>query len=136
VIGDTRPRAWQGLLWQEPDFHPACAVESAACREAWEGFVAWAERKGIDYFIGRKLAPRLQELGFEEVAAHGETLLFNGGSLGAQYYWLTLDELRDELTGSGFLTTSQLDGLRSLLENSRFWGMNISFVTTTGRRPS
>jgi hypothetical protein len=72
------------IALQEPDFHPAPAVESAVWREAWEGFVAWAERKGID-FTGRKLPRSLQKFGFEQLVAAGETLLFNGGSLAPQY---------------------------------------------------
>jgi SAM-dependent methyltransferase len=124
------------IVFEEPDFSPAAAVESPLWREVWEGFVAWAEQKGIDYFVGRRLPRRLQELGFEDVTAHGETLLFNGGSTGAQYYWLTIEELRDDLVGSGFLSTAQLEGFRSLLENPAFWAMNISFVTTSGRRPA
>jgi SAM-dependent methyltransferase len=75
------------IVLEEPDFAPAATVKSPLWREVWEGFVAWAEQKGIDYFVGRRLPRRLQELGlgFEEVTAHGETLLFNGGSTGAQY---------------------------------------------------
>jgi SAM-dependent methyltransferase len=123
------------ILLEEPDFHPVLAADSPAMRDFWQGFLAWAADRGIDYFVGRRVAPQLAALGFGEIAAHGETILFNGGSLPARYLMLTMDELRDPLTGSGLVAPTAWDEAMALLENPRFWTWQNSYVTTTGRKP-
>ncbi len=89
------------LLLEEPDFHPVLATDSPTLRAFWQGFLAWSADQGIDYFVGRRIAPRLAGLGLGEIAAHGETILFDGGSLPARYLKLTMQELQAPLLASG-----------------------------------
>ena len=89
------------ILIEEPDVHSVLASDSAVMRDFWQGFLAWAANHGIDYFIGRRLAPLLASLGLQQIVAHGETILLNGGSLPARYLKLTMQELEQSLLGSG-----------------------------------
>jgi SAM-dependent methyltransferase len=123
------------ILLEEPDFHPVLATGSAAMRDFWQGFLAWAADRGIDYFVGRRLAPWLADLGFGEIAAHGETILFNGGSLPGRYLTLTMQELERSLLGSGLIGRADWDEAMNPLENPTFWTWQNSYVTTTGRKP-
>jgi SAM-dependent methyltransferase len=123
------------ILLEEPDFHPVLASDSAAMRDFWQGFLAWAADRGIDYFVGRRLAPWLADLGFHEIAAHGETILFNGGSLPARYLTLTMKELERSLFGSGQIGRADWSEAMTLLETPAFWTWQNSYVTTTGRKP-
>ena len=124
------------LLITEPDFHPALACDSPVMRDFWRGFLAWAADQGIDYFIGRRLGALLRRAGFAEVAVHGETLLFNGGSLTARYWKLTLDELGDAIVASGLVARATLDETRVLLDNADFWTWQNSYVAALGRKPA
>ena len=47
------------LLLIEPDFLPASVAEPPEVRAFWDGWLAWPRERGIDYHIGRRLAPRL-----------------------------------------------------------------------------
>src|SRR5213596_878361 len=51
------------LLLIEPDFLPVSVAEPPEVRAFWDGWLAWSRERGIDYYIGRELAPRLAALG-------------------------------------------------------------------------
>ncbi|MEQ9620193.1 MAG: methyltransferase domain-containing protein [Deltaproteobacteria bacterium] len=123
------------IVLEEPDFHPAGCAENATWRDFWEGITSWAAEKGVDYYIGRKVAPRLQELGIEDIKSHGETLLFNGGSDGAEYYKLFIEEVGADLVDTDYVTQNLMDDVLALLQDPSFWSMNISFIVTSGRKP-
>jgi hypothetical protein len=105
-------------------------------RDFWQGFLAWAAGHGIDYFVGRRIAPLLAGLGQGEIAAHGETILFNGGSLPARYLKLTMTELEGALLGSGLIGPTTWKEALALFDNPGFWTWQNSYVTTTARKPS
>ena len=47
------------ILLEEADFHSVLATDSPAVRDFWSGFIAWDANCGIDYYIGRRIAPAL-----------------------------------------------------------------------------
>src|SRR6266700_2663774 len=47
------------LLLIEPDFLPVSVAEPPEVRAFWKAWLAWSRERGIDYQIGRTLAPRL-----------------------------------------------------------------------------
>ena len=123
------------ILLEEPDFHPVLATDSAVLRGFWEGFLAWAANHGIDYFVGRRLGQLLAEQGFGKIAVHGETILFNGGSLPARYLKTTMEELQTSLLGSGLIGRSAWDETMALFDTAAFWTWQNAYVVTTGRKP-
>ena len=138
VVGRLAAAARPGgfVLLEEPDFHPVLATDSPTMRAFWQGFLAWAADQGIDYFVGRRLAPLLAGLGFDAIEAHGETILFDGGSLPARYLKLTMHELESPLVGSGLIGRTTWDEAMALFDNPRFWTWQNSYVCTVGRKPS
>ena len=124
------------IVIEEPDFHAVLATDSPVMRDFWEGFLAWAADEGIDYFVGRRVAPGLARSGFEGVAAHGETILFPGGSLTARYLALTMRELEDPLLSSGLIGKTTWTETMELFDNPAFWTWQNCYVTTTARRPN
>jgi SAM-dependent methyltransferase len=123
------------ILLEEPDFHAVLASDSAVMRDFWQGFLAWAANHGIDYFVGRRIAPLLQGLGFGQIAAYGETMFFNGGSLPARYLKLTMEELESSLLGSGLVGSTAWDESMRLFDNPQFWTWQNCYVTTSGVKP-
>lgn len=73
------------ILLIEPDFLPVSIAEPPAVRAFWDGWLAWSRDQGIDYHLGRTLAPRLAAVGLEQVAGTAETAVYNGGSPWAAY---------------------------------------------------
>ena len=123
------------ILLQEPDIHPATCTDNAAIRTLWESYLAWARTKRIDYFIGRKIAWQMQDLGFENIAVAGETITFNGTSLGAEYYKLSMESLGPQMAESGFTTQRQLEDFNAMMANPKCWSMLICFTATSARKP-
>ena len=70
----VRPGGW--IVLEEPDFHPVLATDSPTLREFWEGWLVWADRHQIDYFVGRKIPGMLVAQGLSEVRSYGETILY------------------------------------------------------------
>jgi SAM-dependent methyltransferase len=101
LIASLRPGG--AILLIEPDFLPVTIAEPPEVRAFWSGWLAWSRDRGIDYQIGRTLAPRLAALGLEKIGGIAESVIYNGTSLWAGYWTRTIKELRQDLTGSGKL---------------------------------
>lgn len=132
LFAAVRPGGY--LVLEEPDFHPVLATDSPTLRAFWEGWLAWAASEDIDYFVGRKIPPHLVSLGMEDVRAYGETILYQGGSLVAQYLESTMRELHDPLVESGLISPTVWDDAMALFGNEKFWSWQNCYVTVVGRK--
>jgi SAM-dependent methyltransferase len=101
LVASLRPGA--AILLIEPDFLPVTIAEPQEVRAFWNDWLAWSRDCGIDYQIGRTLAPRLAALGLRQIGGTAETAIYNGTSLWAEYWTQTVKELREDLVSSGKL---------------------------------
>jgi SAM-dependent methyltransferase len=122
------------LVLEEPDFHPVLATDSVTLRAFWQGWLSWATSRDIDYFVGRRIAPGMVSLGLSDVRAFGETILYQGDSLVARYWQQTLQELKEPLLASGYISSTLWDDALALFANAQFWTWQNAYVTTIGRR--
>jgi SAM-dependent methyltransferase len=99
MVASLRPGG--ALLLIEPDFLPVSVAEPAEVRAFWDGWLEWSRERGINYQIGRTLAPRLASLGLISIRGTAETAVYDGGSLWADYWIETITELRGDLISSG-----------------------------------
>ena len=129
-------RAGGAVLLIEPDFLPVSVAEPPEVRSFWQGWLAWAREQGIDYFIGRRLPALLSSLGLEDVTATAETALYNGGSLWAQYWTLTVNELRSRLADSGKLDGKTVETFLAHCADASWWTQTIAFTAVAGRTPA
>src|SRR4051812_35538290 len=109
------------ILLIEPDFLPVGVAEPAEVRAFWDGWLAWSRDEGIDYHLGRTLAPRLAALGLERIAGTAEAAVFNGGSPWATYWAQTVAELRDRLEGGGRLDDELIDAFLAHAADPGWW---------------
>ena len=123
------------LLVTEPDMEPATGAEPGVIRKFWHGWFRWAAAAGIDYFVGSKIAPMLDDLGMEQISAVGETALFNGGSPWAIYCVETIRELRPKLAELGHISDEILNEFEVYFRNPHYWTSAINFVATSARKP-
>ena len=124
------------ILLIEPDFLPVSVAEPACVKAFWDGWLAWAAAQGIDYHVGRKLAPRLAALGVEEMAGTAETAVYNGGSPWASYWVDTVSELKDRLVASGKLEAELVDLFLAQCREPGWWTQTIAFTAVHGRAPA
>jgi SAM-dependent methyltransferase len=133
MLASLRPGG--AIVLIEPDFLPVSVSEPEEVRAFWDGWLAWARGRGIDYHVGRSLAPRLAALGLEEVAGDAETAVYNGGSPWADYWRRTVGELRGELVGSGELDGRTIEAFLARCADPSWWTQTIAFTAVTARRP-
>lgn len=119
----------------EPDFLPVSVAEPRDVRAFWSGWLEWSRHQGIDYHVGRTLAPRLAALGLEQVAGTAETAVFNGGSPWAVYWTETVVELRDQLVESGSLDGALIDRFLAQCDDPGWWTQTIAFTAVRARAP-
>jgi SAM-dependent methyltransferase len=124
-----------GILLIEPDFLPVSVAEPGDVRAFWDGWLAWSRDAGIDYHIGRTLAPRLAALGLERVAGTAETAVYCGGSEWANYWVDTVTELQERLVASGHLDQRRIDAFLAHCRDPHWWTQTIAFTAVHGRAP-
>ena len=122
------------LLLIEPDFLPVSVAEPQEVRAFWDGWLAWSRARGIDYQIGRTLAPRLASLALTNISGTAETAIYNGGSLWADYWIETITELRGDLISSGKLDEALVDRFLACCADSNWWTQTIAFTAVHGFR--
>jgi SAM-dependent methyltransferase len=131
MVASIRPGG--ALLLIEPDFLPVSIAEPRDVRAFWDGWLAWAHERGINYTIGRSLAPRLAALGLIEISGTAETAIYNGGSCWADYWIQTITELRNDLISSGKVGEALVDAFLAYCADSNWWTQTIAFTVVAGR---
>ena len=121
------------ILLIEPDFLPVSVAEPPDVRAFWDGWLAWSRDQGIDYHVGRALAPRLASLGLVDVAGTAETAVYNGASPWADYWTDTIVELRDGLVASGRLDDRLIDAFLAHCADPAWWTQTIAFTAVHAR---
>ncbi len=122
------------ILLIEPDFLPVSIAGPPPIKEFWDGWLAWSRGQGIDYHVGRKLAPRLAALGLGQIEGTAETAVYNGGSPWAEYWTDTVIELRESLVGSGHLDDGLIDTFLAHCADPSWWTETISFTAVRARK--
>jgi len=123
------------ILLIEPDFLPVTIAEPPEVHAFWSGWLAWSRDQGIDYQIGRTLAPRLAALDLERIVGTAETAIYNGTSLWADYWTQTIKELREDFMISGKLSNALVDTFLGYCADSAWWTQTIAFTAVRGYAP-
>jgi 2-polyprenyl-3-methyl-5-hydroxy-6-metoxy-1,4-benzoquinol methylase len=129
-------RSGGAILLIEPDFLPVTIAEPQEVRAFWSGWLAWSRDRGIDYQIGRTLAPRLAALGLERIGGTAETAIYNGSSLWADYWTQTVEELREDLMSSGKLDNALVETFLGYCADPAWWTQTIAFTAVHGYVPA
>jgi SAM-dependent methyltransferase len=122
------------ILLIEPDFLPVSVAAPPPIKEFWDGWLAWSREQGIDYHVGRRLAPQLAALGLGQIEGAAETAVYNGGSPWAEYWTDTVTELRGPLVSSGHLDQGLIDTFLAHCADPAWWTETISFTAVRARR--
>jgi len=118
----------------EPDFTPTLAVEPDDRRRFWALFLEWAASKKIDYFVGKKIAPWLQQFGAVGISAVGESAVYPGGSEWADWWVRSIGEVAGRLCDEGGVPAGMLDHFRALYADPTYWTSTIAFTVTMAQR--
>lgn len=133
LVASARPGG--AVLLIEPDFLPVNIAEPPEIRAFWEGWLQWSREQGIDYLIGRRIAPTLANMGLERIEGTAETALYNGGSRWALYWRDTVVELREHLESSGKVDRDSIETFLAHCSDQTWWTQTIAFTTVEGHVP-
>ncbi len=131
LVASLRPGG--AIVLIEPDFLPITIAEPPEVRAFWDGWLAWSRERGIDYHIGRTLAPRLAALGLEQIGGAAETAIYNGSSPWADYWTQTIVELRNDLVSSRELNEALIDTFLGYCADPSWWTQTIAFTAVHAR---
>jgi 2-polyprenyl-3-methyl-5-hydroxy-6-metoxy-1,4-benzoquinol methylase len=133
LVASLRPGG--AILLIEPDFLPVTIAEPQEVHMFWNNWLAWSRDRGIDYQIGRTLAPRLAVLGLERIGGTAETAIYNGTSMWADYWAETVKELGQDLMSSGKLNNALIDTFLGYCADPAWWTQTIAFTAVHGYAP-
>jgi SAM-dependent methyltransferase len=134
LIASLRPGG--AILLIEPDFLPVSVAEPVEIRAFWNGWLDWSRERGIDYHIGRTLAPRLAARGLREIEGTAETAVYKGGSPWADYWRQMVTELRGNLIESGKINDALIDAFLARCADPNWWTQTIAFTAVHARAPA
>jgi 2-polyprenyl-3-methyl-5-hydroxy-6-metoxy-1,4-benzoquinol methylase len=122
------------ILLEEPDFYPCQTAESPLYSQMWDRCCSAAAKMGGDWYWGRHLPARLAAAGSAEVGAVTETQMFNGGTLWAEFFAMTWEQLEPLLLNEGAAAALIGAATKELSDTNR-WFPGCAMVTAWGRRP-
>ncbi len=121
------------LLLEEADHFPVPAADTALYREVFEAFLNSAVRAGMAKDWARHLPIELHRRGLRDVQADCEAPLFEGGSVGADFWRLTVSQARDLVVAEG-ISPQRLDEWDRRLGEPGRWFPGLAMVAAWGRR--
>jgi SAM-dependent methyltransferase len=133
MISALRPGGW--LLIEGMDFFPIYTASSQLYIDLIVGLANVIASAGGNDFAGRALPAILAKQGLTNVQAEGDFAILNGGSPMAEFFHLSVLQLRDRIVGSGALSDVQFDAATALLEDPEFWAFGPGGVAVMGQKP-
>ena len=128
-----RPGGW--LLVEGMDFFPIHTASSQLYIDLMVGLAGVVASSGGNDFGGRALPAIVAKQGLADMQAEGDFAVLNGGSPMAEFFRLSVLQLRESIVGSGAVSAVQFDAAIALLEDPGFWAFGPGGVAVRGRKP-
>ena len=88
---------------------------------------------GLDAYYGRHLPQQLRDAGLIDVENAGRTWVMEGGSPAARWYRLSMEHVRERLTGPDKLASTEIDRMLELFEDPRWSALSMIIFAAWGR---
>ena len=132
LVAALRPGGW--LLLEEHDIFPITATASAAYARVWQAMGQAIAAAGARPDWGRQLPSLLTAHGLSEISAEVDVPLFRGASPMAEFWRLSLTQLREPVIAVG-ASEQDVDDVLAMLTDTTHWFMGPAIVAAWGRRP-
>ena len=133
MIAALRPGGW--LLVEGMDFFPIYTASSQLYIDLIVGLANVIASAGGSDFAGRALPAIVAKQGLTDVQAEGDFAILNGGSPMAEFFRLSVLQVRDRIVGSGGVSAAQFDAGIALLGDPGFWAFGPGGVAVKGQKP-
>ncbi|MGH3885750.1 MAG: class I SAM-dependent methyltransferase [Pseudonocardiaceae bacterium] len=132
LLAALRPGGW--LLLEEADHFATSTLATGLHLEVAEAAFTGMAQAGVAIDWARHLPGLLQRRGLAEVGSDCDVSLFEGGSVGADWWRVTMSQLWEQGLVIG-VTRHQLDEWDNLVSQPGGWFPGLSVVAAWGRRP-
>jgi SAM-dependent methyltransferase len=132
VAAAVRPGGW--LLIEEADIYAMEALATGVVADVWGIVLPALAPAGLDCCFGRLLPSLLRAQGLQDVACHMDNFLYPGGSTGAQFLQVTLEQVVAKVPFSP-ADRAVIDAAIAELDDPDRWFPPIGMVAAWGRRP-
>jgi SAM-dependent methyltransferase len=129
-------RAGGWLLVESVDYVSAVPVSELGAREherSQKIRLRQFEGAGIKFDLGRCLPCMLRANGLIEVGNEGRVFVMEGGSPGALWFRLSMEQLRPHLVGSGKLSDAEVDRMLEFFANPDWVALSPVIFAAWGR---
>jgi SAM-dependent methyltransferase len=136
LVRSLRSGGW--LLLEEVDYVSGVPVSERGAREhihSQSVRLRQFEAAGLPADYGRHLPRLLREVGLVEVGNEGRVFVMEGGSPGARWFQLSMEQLRSRLVGPGKLTEAEIDRMLALFADPDWAALSPIIFACWGRRP-
>jgi 2-polyprenyl-3-methyl-5-hydroxy-6-metoxy-1,4-benzoquinol methylase len=139
LVAVLRPGGW--LLVEDFDFASfvpgagMVAAEAALFGKVWEVSRAAGEARGSAADYGRRLYDVVRGQGLVDLGAEGRVAVAQGGSGLAQFWRLTIEQMRGLIVGPAALSEPELERYYALLDNPEVSWLMPTLVAVWGRKP-
>ena len=124
------------ILLIEPDFLPVSVAEPPEVLAFWDGWLAWSREQGIDYHIGRNLAPRLARPGPGAGRGHGRDRRLQWRlAVGRPTGRGRSSSCAPRSSASGTLDDALVDAFLAHCADPEWWTQTIAFTAVPARAP-
>ena len=132
MIAALRPGGW--LLIEGMDFFPIHTASSQLYIDLIVGLANVIASAGGNDFAGRALPAIVAKKGLSDMQAEGDFAILNGGSPMAEFFQLSVLQVRDRIVDAGALSSAQFDAAVALLGDPGFWAFGPSGVAVSGQK--
>ncbi len=103
--------------------------------KTWRAMGKLGAMVGIDHEYARRLPHSLASCGLVGVDAESRNHLVRGGSVGADFALLTIEQVRDMMIAGGLLTERDINqGIANISDPEAYW-MSATVIAAWGRKP-
>ena len=123
------------MIEKHPDFFPIYTASSRLYIDLIVGLANVIASAGGNDFAGRTLPAIVAKKGLTDMQAEGDFAILNGGSPMAEFFRLSVLQLRDRIISSSAVSAAQFDAATALLEDPSFWAFGPGGVAVRGQKP-
>jgi len=131
LLAALKPGGW--LLLEEHDIFPIAATASGAYAQVWDAMGRAIVAAGARPDWGRQLPALLTTHGLSEISTEVDVPLFRGASPVAEFWRLSLSQLRERVLSVG-ASEQDVDDVLAMLSDPTHWFMGPAMVAAWGRR--
>lgn len=91
-------------------------------------------KAGLDAAYGRRLPAALRAAGLADVGNEGRVWVMEGGSPGARWFKLSMEQVRERLTGDGKLAAAEIDRMLEFFDDPQWSALSPIVMAAWGTR--